>query len=257
MNSSLISTIQNKILEHEETIEYINKSQSGDLGAQEILVTHNLGLVRSIIKKFTNRGYDKEDIFQIGCVGLIKAIKKFDTSYGVKFSTYAVPMIIGEIKRFLRDDGMIKVSRSLKQTATKIKYSKEEFSKKIGREPTLKEIAEDLNITKEEIVIALDSSIQPEYLHNVIYQDEGDPVYLVDKIEDKNVIEDEEIIDRIMLKNIISMLGQRERQIIVLRYFNDKTQTEIAEILGISQVQVSRIEKKILKNMKLSMERLE
>ncbi|PHS36292.1 MAG: RNA polymerase sporulation sigma factor SigF [Alkaliphilus sp.] len=257
MNLSILSSNQNRILEHEETIDFIIKSQSGDLKAQEMLVTHNLGLIRSVMKRFVNRGYDKEDIFQIGCIGLIKAIKKFDINYEVKFSTYAVPMIIGEIKRFMRDDGMIKVSRALKQTATKIKYSKEEFSKKYGRDPTLKELAEDLNIAKEEIVIALESSIQPDYLHDVIYQDDGDPVYLVDKIEDKNTIEDEEIIDKILLKNAISKLGQRERQIIVLRYFKDKTQTEIAKILGVSQVQVSRIEKKILGNMKIMMKKLD
>lgn len=207
MNLPVHSTNQNRILEHEETMELIGKSQAGDLKAQEVLVTHNFGLVRSVMKRFTNTGHDKEDIFQLGCIGLVKAIKKFDTKFEVKFSTYAVPMIIGEIKRFLRDDGIIKVSRFLKQTATKIKYSKEQLSKKLGREAKLHEIAEDLNIAKEEIVVALDSSMQPEYLHDVIYQDEGDPVYLVDKIEDKNVIEDEVIIDKILLKSVISKLG--------------------------------------------------
>jgi len=213
-------------------------------------VSHNLGLVRSVIKRFANRGYEKEDLFQLGCIGLIKAINKFDTSFDVRFSTYAVPMIMGEIKRFLRDDGIIKVSRSLKQTASKIKYSKERLTKELGREVTLQEISDDLNISKEELVMAMDSSHHPEYLYDVIHHDDGAPIHLMDKISETDSPEDNEVIDRILLKDVIAKLEPRERQIIVLRYFKDKTQTEIASVLGISQVQVSRIEKKILKSMK-------
>ncbi len=250
MNNAAFLGEQVEILGHDETMELILKAQAGDGRAQELLVSHNLGLVRSVIKRFVNRGYEKEDLFQLGCIGLIKAIKKFDASYEVRFSTYAVPMIIGEIKRFLRDDGIIKVSRSLKQTASKIKISKERLTRELGREVTLQEIADDLNIGKEEIVMALDSSIHPEYLYDVIHHDDGSPIHLLDKIGETSNLEDSELVDRIVLKEVISQLEPRERQIIVLRYFKDKTQTEIADVLGISQVQVSRIEKKVLKYMK-------
>ncbi|WP_026477989.1 RNA polymerase sporulation sigma factor SigF [Alkaliphilus transvaalensis] len=250
MNIAAVSGEQLEILEHDETMELVHRAQQGDVKAQELLVSHNLGLVRSVIKRFANRGYEKEDLFQLGCIGLIKAIKKFDTSFDVRFSTYAVPMIVGEIKRFLRDDGIIKVSRSLKQTASKIKYSKERLTRELGREVTLQEISDDLNISKEELVMALDSSSHPEYLYDVIHHDDGAPIHLMDKISETDSPDDSDVIDKILLKDVIAKLEPRERQIIVLRYFKDKTQTEIAEVLGISQVQVSRIEKKILKSMK-------
>lgn len=239
-----------EILEHETTMELIKKAQKGDTKAQELLVSHNLGLVRSVVNRFGNRGYDREDLFQLGSIGLIKAIHKFDASYDVKFSTYAVPMILGEIKRFLRDDGIIKVSRSLKQTASKVKYTKERMVRELGREVSIQEIAEELEISKEEIVMALDSSNHPEYLYDVIHHDDGAPIHLMDKISESETLEDTEVIDRILLKDVIAKLEPRERQIIILRYFKDKTQTEIAQVLGISQVQVSRIEKKVLKSMK-------
>lgn len=250
MNIPALSGENNVVLQHDETMSLILKAQKGDVRAQELLVSNNLGLVRSIINRFGNRGYEKEDLFQLGCIGLIKAINKFDISYDVRFSTYAVPMIIGEIKRFLRDDGIIKVSRSLKQTANKIRISKEKLFQELDREPTLNEIAVDLNLTKEEIVMALESNIQPEYLHDIIHHDDGSPIHLMDKVSENKVEEDTELIDRLVLQDVLSKLEQRERQIIVMRYFQDKTQTEIAEILGISQVQVSRIEKKVLNVMK-------
>ncbi len=250
MNFSAFSGEPVEILEHNKTIELILEAQKGNLHAQETLVNHNLGLVRSVIKRFANRGYEREDLFQLGCIGLIKAIKKFDISFEVRFSTYAVPMIIGEIKRFLRDDGIIKVSRSLKQTATRVKMTKEKLQKENGREPTLQEIADDMDVSKEEIVMALDSSAHPEYLYDVIHQDDGSPVHLIDKISERDTLEDSEVIDKIVLQEAISKLEPRERQIIFLRYFKDQTQTEIAQVLGISQVQVSRIEKKVLQNMK-------
>lgn len=255
MNFSAFSGEQGEILEHKKTIELILKAQNGSREAQEILVNNNLGLVRSVLRRFLNRGYDRDDLFQLGCIGLIKAIQKFDFSFDVRFSTYAVPMIIGEIKRFLRDDGIIKVSRSLKQTAIRVKMTKERLQKEYGREPTLQQIADELDIAKEEIVMALDSSAYPEYLYDVIYHDDGSPIHLIDKIGETDSFEDSDVVDRIMLQEAIAKLEPRERQIIFLRYFKDKTQTEIAEVLGISQVQVSRIEKKVLQNMKDSMKK--
>ncbi len=250
MKFSAFSGEQVEILKHEKTLELISKAQKGDRKAQEMLVSNNLGLVRSVMRRFSNRGHDRDDLFQLGCIGLIKAIQKFDFSFNVRFSTYAVPMIIGEIKRFLRDDGIIKVSRSLKQTAARVRATKERLQKKHGKEPTLQQIADDLDITKEEIVMALDSSAYPEYLYDVIYHDDGAPIHLIDKIGGTDSFEDGDVIDRIMLQDAISKLEPRERQIIFLRYFKDQTQTEIAKVLGISQVQVSRIEKKVLQNMK-------
>ncbi len=241
---------ENSDFNSERTIELIIKAQKGDKEAQSILVDENLGLVKSLIGRFDNRGYDRDDIFQLGCIGLIKAIDKFDTSYGVRFSTYAVPMIIGEIKRFIRDDGIIKVSRSLKQTAIKIKITKESLFKKLGREPTLQEISDEIKIPKEDIILALESNIHPDYLYDVIHQDDGSPIHLIDKISEEKNQDNEDIIDRIALKEALQKLKPRERQIIIMRYFQDKTQSDIAEKLGISQVQVSRIEKKVLGIMK-------
>ncbi|MCT4604505.1 MAG: RNA polymerase sporulation sigma factor SigF [Marinisporobacter sp.] len=255
MGMSALSEEQNKILGHEETIELIKRAQAGDQDAKNMLVGHNLGLVRSVLKRFMNRGYEKEDLYQLGCIGLVKAIEKFDFTYGVRFSTYAVPMIIGEIKRFLRDDGMIKVSRSLKQTAARVKNIKEILFKKNGREPTLQEISNELDIPKEEIVMALDSNVQPDYLYDVIHQDDGSPVHLIDKISEKQTANEGEVLDRIALIESLSKLKPRERKIIILRYFKDKTQTEIAQMLGISQVQVSRIEKKVLMHMRELLEK--
>lgn len=251
MNSNSVEKINNELLSHEETIELIIKAQNGDGEAQRKLVERNIGLVRSVLKRFSNRGYDSEDLFQLGSIGLIKSIQKFDIKYEVRFSTYAVPMIIGEIKRFLRDDGIIKVSRTLKQTSTRVKMIGELLTRKLGRQPTLEEIASEMNIDREEIVMALESSYQPEYLYDVIHQNDGAPIYLIDKISDKN--EKVEIVDKISLKEVINKLKPRDRQVIIMRYFKDKTQTEIAKMLGISQVQVSRIEKKVLADMKESL----
>ncbi|WDV47501.1 RNA polymerase sporulation sigma factor SigF [Clostridiaceae bacterium M8S5] len=235
---------------YENTIGYIVKAQEGDTEAQTWIVENNMGLVRSVVKRFLNRGYETEDLMQIGSIGLIKAIKKFDTKYNVRFSTYAVPMIIGEIKRFIRDDGMIKVSRSLKQTAAKVNIAKEKLSKQFGRDATLEEISKEIKVDKEDIVFALESCHTPEYLYDVIHQNNGSPIHLIDRIDSNSKKEELDIVDKITLKEVIGKLKARERQIIIMRYFNDKTQTEIASKLGISQVQVSRIEKKVLDNMK-------
>ncbi len=244
-----LSSEKSVLLSHEETMELIEESQNGSREAKDILVSHNLGLIRSVLRRFTNRGYEVDDLFQIGSIGLLKAIDKFDTSFGVKFSTYAVPMIIGEIKRFLRDDGLIKVSRSLKQNAARAKGAEEKLLKELGRDPTIEEISKEVGLDKEEIVMAYEASYHPNYLYDIVYQSDGAPIFLIDKISDKEV-DDKDVIDNIMLKDALSKLKPRDRQVIILRYFKDKTQTEVANILGISQVQVSRIEKKIIQKMR-------
>jgi len=238
-------------LSHHQTLKLIGRAQDGDKEAQTILVENNIGLVKSVVKRFLNRGYEYEDLFQLGSIGLLKAIKNFDINYNVRFSTYAVPMIVGEIKRFLRDDGIIKVSRSLKEMHSKLKLAKDRMAKEMGREPTLNEISEELGIPREDLIMALDATASPEYLYNTIHQDDGSPIFLIDKISANNDY-NSEMLDRITLKEMISKLKPRERQIIIMRYFQDKTQTQIAQKLGISQVQVSRVEKKILEKLKQS-----
>ncbi|MDF2542769.1 MAG: sigF [Herbinix sp.] len=232
-----------------DTLELIKLSKEGDREARDRVVTENVGLVWSIVRRFANRGHEMEDLFQIGSIGLIKAIDKFDSSYDVKFSTYAVPMITGEIKRFLRDDGMIKVSRSLKETATKIRIARDRFSNVYGREPTIDEIGDQLNVSKDEIVMALETGAEVESLYKTIYQGDGTPIYLIDKLAESKD-ESENLIDKLALKEIIESLDEKEQEIIRLRYFKDRTQTDIAKELGISQVQVSRLEKRILKIMR-------
>lgn len=249
------SQVSKGILSHEDTMELISLSQNGDKAAKNKLVESNIGLIRSVLRGFMNRGYEVDDLFQIGSIGLLKAIDKFDTSFNVKFSTYAVPMIMGEIKRFLRDDGLIKVSRSLKQVAGQAKRAEEFLSKNLGREPTIQEISEEIGVEREEVIMALESSYQPEYLYNVIHQDDGAPLYLIDKISLDTDDDQEEILDNIFLKDILNKLQPRDRQVIFLRYFKDKTQTEVAKELGISQVQVSRIEKRIIEDMRVMMEK--
>lgn len=233
----------------DRTKELIIRSQEGDAQATELIIKENAALVWSIVKKFTGRGYEGEDLFQIGCIGLLKCIKKFDLNYDVKFSTYAVPMIMGEIKRFIRDDGMIKVSRPLKEIATKARYMQESLTKKLDRQPTIKELAEALEVNTDDLIMALEAGLEVESLYSTIYQGDGSPIYLIDKL-DMDEGSDGNMLDSIALKEVIGRLKPKERQIIMLRYFHDKTQTEIAKEIGVSQVQVSRIEKKILQEMK-------
>lgn len=235
-----------------DNIELLKKAQNGDKKALNELTQNNLPLVSAISKKFLNRGYDYEDIFQIGCMGLVKAVNNFDEKYKVKFSTYAVPMIMGEIKRFLRDDGIIKISRNIKNVAKKIHYDKEKLTKKLSRNPTIEELSKFSGIDKEDIIMATESSNNLQYLYDVIHQDDGSPVLLIDKIS-KSDKEDNIVTDRIALKEALINLDSKSRQIIMLRYFKDKTQVQVAKMLGISQVQVSRIEKKVLKIMKKSL----
>lgn len=231
------------------TFEQIIKARDGDKEARDQLITDNIPLVWSIVRRFSGRGEDLQDLFQIGTIGLMKAIDKFDTSYDVKFSTYAVPMITGEIKRFLRDDGMIKVSRSLKETAGKVRVAEEQLGKKLGRDPTIEEISKELGIEVEDIAMAVSANSEVESLYKTIYQGDGSAIYLIDKLEEAKD-EQETMINHLALKKVMDSLEQKDRELIKLRYFMDRTQTEIAKELGISQVQVSRLEKKILKKMR-------
>ncbi|MFJ7975232.1 RNA polymerase sporulation sigma factor SigF [Peribacillus sp. JNUCC 23] len=234
-------------LKDDELRMLIRRSQSGDQEARDKIVNSNLRLVWSVVQRFLNRGYEPDDLYQIGCIGLLKSVDKFDLSFEVKFSTYAVPMIIGEIQRFIRDDGTVKVSRSLKEMAHKVRRAKEELSKTYGRVPTLTELAEHLELTPEEIVLAQEASRSPSSIHETVYENDGDPITLLDQIADTN---ETKWFDKIALKEAIHGLDERERLIVYLRYYKDQTQSEVAVRLGISQVQVSRLEKKILQQMK-------
>lgn len=233
----------------DKTLELLKLAKEGNQDAKEQLVTENLGLVWAVARRFMGRGYELDDLYQIGCIGLMKCIDKFDLSYDVKFSTYAVPMISGEIKRFLRDDGMIKVSRTLKETAYKVKKAREEIINRTGIEPKLEELSELLEIDVEEIVASLEVNIEVESIHKTIYQNDGNAVYLIDKIASEKD-ENESLLNQIVIEGLLKGLNDMEQTIIKLRYFENKTQTEIAKEVGISQVQVSRMEKKILLKMR-------
>ena len=228
----------------DRTTTLIEKSHQGDEEARAQLVQENAGLVWCVVKRFLHRGAEAEDLFQIGNIGLLKAIDKFDLSYEVKFSTYAVPMISGEIKRFLRDDGMIKVSRSLKELAYKSCACRERLQEAWGREPTITEIASELKVETEELLMAMDASSEIESLHKPIYQKEGQELRLMDKLPEQGEQEDR-ILDHMLLQELLTYLDKEERRLIYLRYFANQTQSQVGKELGISQVQVSRMEKKI------------
>lgn len=246
----------------EEVSVLIEKSQAGDKEAREVLIEKNLGLVHHIVRRFAGRGYDLEDLFQIGVIGLMKAIDKFDLQMEVKFSTYAVPMIAGEIKRFLRDDGMVKVSRTIKENGFKVRMARQRLQSRLNREPTLQELGQEAGLSREEIVLAMEAAIEVESIYSATYQDDGSEVYLVDKVVQtmpgcvgssvgncgsvSNDAEKDQLLDRLLLKQLLDSLEERERKLIDMRYFQNKTQTEVAVVFGISQVQVSRLEKKIL-----------
>ncbi|WP_188206067.1 RNA polymerase sporulation sigma factor SigF [Alkalibacillus aidingensis] len=232
-------------ISNDEIKELIKRSQEGDHEARDKIVENNTRLVWSVVQRFLNRGYEADDLFQIGCIGLIKSIDKFDLSYDVRFSTYAVPMIIGEIQRFIRDDGTIKVSRSLKELNHKIRAKKDELTKSLGRSPSIIELSEALEIPKEELIMAIEANQGTHSIHETVYENEGDPITLMDQIADK----DTRWFDHIALKEAIQKLDKRERLIIYLRYYKDQTQSEVAKRLNISQVQVSRLEKSILLEM--------
>lgn len=255
----------------EEVTVLIAKAQAGDKAAREILVEKNLGLVHHIVKRFLGRGYDAEDLFQIGSIGLMKAIDKFNLEFEVRFSTYAVPMIAGEIKRFLRDDGMVKVSRTLKENGWKVKLASERLMHRLGREPTLSELEAETGISMEDIVMSMEANVEVESIYKSVYQSDGSEIYLVDQVagmaggglgrmgssgfdnsgghnyagacED---YEKEKVLNHMLLDQVMASLEGAERELIYLRYFQEKTQTEVAKRMGVSQVQVSRMEKRIL-----------
>lgn len=236
----------------DRTEELIRRSQDGDKAARETLIEENLGLIHHVVKRFLGRGVEAEDLFQIGAVGLVKAVDRFNLSFGVRFSTYAVPMIAGEIKRFLRDDSMIKVSRSLKELAVKAARLREQLLMERGEEPGVDELARRLKVEPEELVQAMDSSIEVESLQKVICQGSSEGVSLMERVEQGHD-EQEELLRRMLLEELLSSLEPRERRLIVLRFFYDRTQTQVAMELGMSQVQVSRLEKKILSALKEKM----
>lgn len=236
------------MLNQDELLDYIRKAKNGNEKAKDIIFTNNAPLIKSIIRRFKNKGVEYDDLYQIACVGFLKAIKNFDESFGVKFSTYSVPMVIGEIKRHMRDNGAIKVSRTLKILANKINHFIEEYQLENSDSPSIDFLAEKFSVSPEEVVFALDSSKMPLSIYDK-FEDEEDGQELIDKIP---YIDDEEkMITKIHLSNIIDGLNEREKKIIILRYFRDRTQSEIAENLGVSQVQVSRLENKIIDKIRL------
>ena len=234
------------------TEELIRRSREGDKEARETLIEENMGLIHHVVKRFLGRGVEAEDLFQIGAIGLVKAVDRFDLSFDVRFSTYAVPMIAGEIKRFLRDDSMIKISRSLKELAIRAARLREELLMECGEEPGVEELAERLGVEPEELVQAMDGSAEVESLQKIVYQGDGEGLSLMDKV-DQGKDEEETLLRQLLLEQLLSSLEPKERRLIVLRFFHDRTQMQVAEELGMSQVQVSRLEKKILQALKKRM----
>lgn len=243
-----INTNDIKVLKEKEKMELLRKARSGDIKAREELINCNLRLVLSVIQRFQNRGESMDDLFQVGVIGLIKAIDNFNLDLDVKFSTYAVPMCIGEIRRFLRDDNPVRVSRSMRDTAYKAMQVKEKLINKNQKEPTVEEIAKELGMKKSDVVLALEAIVEPVSLYEPVYSDGGDTIYVMDQVGDSNC--DTDWIDEIMIKDEISRLDDRERNIMYLRFMQGKTQMEVAKEVGISQAQVSRLEKNALKRIK-------
>ena len=225
----------------DETAKLIQSAHEGDKSARDRLVSENMGLVWSIVRRFGGRGYDPEDLFQIGSIGLIKAIDNFDPNQNVRFSTYGVPMIIGEIRRHLRDNNAVRVSRSLRDMAYKAMQAKEALMNRNSREPTVDEIAKEMGVKKEDVVLALEAIVEPMSLYEPVYSDGGDTIFVMDQVGDKNVESD--CMDEIAIKEAMKSLGEREKKILSLRFFVGKTQMEVAKEIGISQAQVSRLEK--------------
>ncbi|MDR3551904.1 MAG: RNA polymerase sporulation sigma factor SigG [Clostridia bacterium] len=243
-----VNTSKLKVLTEAEKERLLRSVRQGDKSAREQLVNGNLRLVLSVIQRFTNRGENLDDLFQVGCIGLIKAIDNFDIGQNVRFSTYAVPMIIGEIRRYLRDNNPIRVSRSMRDIAYKAMQVKEKLTNDTQREPTIEELAKEMNLPREEIVMALESVVEPVSLFEPVYSDGGDTIYVMDQIGDKSM--DEDWLDEITLKEAIGRLSDREKRILSLRFFEGHTQMEVASEIGISQAQVSRLEKGALSKIK-------
>jgi len=226
--------------------DLVARSQSGEKGARDQLVEANLRLVRSLAQRFTSSGLDPEDLFQLGCIGLLMAVDRFDLSYGVRFSTYAVPLILGEIQRHLRDDGPIHVSRGIRQLAGRARRLQEELFGSLGREPTLAEIATSLKVSQEELVEALEGVRMPSSIHQTVHEGDGDPIYLLDQLTSAESADEGAMIDQVTLQEGLSLLEPREQMVITQRFFRDRTQTEVASLMGCSQVQVSRLERRAL-----------
>ncbi|MDI3546675.1 MAG: polymerase sporulation-specific sigma factor [Halanaerobiales bacterium] len=253
MNYSMIDLPDVELLSREETRYNIKLAQEGDKNALDKLVKHNLKLVLKVTYRFKNSGYDLQDLFQIGVIGLIKAVKGFDLSRDIRFSTYAVSRIIGEIRLHLRDDGLIKVSRSLKKIAREVKQKEEEMKKNLNRSPSIGELAKETGYTKSEIIQAMEASKSPTSIYQTIHEDDGNNLFLVDSLEENTAESGISNLDKLELVEVLKKLDERSRLLIFLRYFEDKTQQEIADYLGISQVQVSRLEKKILAELRQSL----
>ncbi|MBE6747168.1 MAG: RNA polymerase sporulation sigma factor SigG [Ruminococcaceae bacterium] len=236
-----INTSGLKVLKEEEKMSLLRKSREGDTRARDELISGNLKLVLSVIQRFSNKNENPDDLFQVGCIGLIKAIDNFDLSQNVRFSTYAVPMIIGEIRRYLRDNNPVRVSRSIRDTAYHAMQVREELINRTQKEPTVEEIAERMNLSRESVVLALEAIVEPVSLYEPVYSDGGDTIYVMDQIGDNNT--DENWINEILIKQAIEELSEREKFILNLRFMQGKTQTEVAKEVGISQAQVSRLEK--------------
>lgn len=243
-----INTNDIKLLKESEKIDLLKKAQQGDSTARDNLINGNLRLVLSVVQRFANRGEGMDDLFQVGVIGLIKAIDNFNTELNVRFSTYAVPMIIGEIRRFLRDNSSIRVSRSLRDTAYRAMQVKEKLTNKYNKEPTIEQIANELNMKKSDVVIALESIVDPVSLYEPVYNDGGDTIFVMDQIGDNST--DSDWVDEIMIKDKLHNLDEREHKILYMRFMQGKTQMETAQEIGISQAQVSRLEKNALKQIK-------
>lgn len=243
-----VNTSRLKVLKSEETRELLIKSHNGDKGAREALISGNLRLVLSVIQRFGNRGENPDDLFQVGCIGLMKAIDHFDVNQGVQFSTYGVPMIIGEVRRFLRDNNPVRVSRSLRDTAYKAIQCKERLTAEKSREPTLEEIAQELSMKREDVVLALEAIVEPVSLYEPVFSDGGDTIYIMDQVGDP--AGDGDWLEEIAVKQAIQNLSPREKKILSLRFLEGKTQMEVAGRIGISQAQVSRLEKGALNKIK-------
>lgn len=243
-----VNTSNLKVLKEKEKIALLKKVKEGNSLARDELINGNLRLVLSVIQRFTNRGENLDDLFQVGCIGLIKAIDNFDISQNVRFSTYAVPMIIGEIRRYLRDNNSIRVSRSMRDIAYKAMQAKEQMTSRNNKEPTIEEIAKELDVNKETVVLALEAIVEPVSLFEPVFSDGSDTIYVMDQVGDKN--DDSNWLDEIAFKESINNLGEREKKILSLRFFQGKTQMEVANQIGISQAQVSRLEKAALYKIK-------
>lgn len=243
-----VNTSKLKVLTEKEKVELLRRVKNGDKSARDELINGNLRLVLSVIQRFTNRGENLDDLFQVGCIGLMKAIDHFDTEQGVRFSTYGVPMIIGEIRRYLRDNNSIRVSRSLRDTAYRAMQVKERMTSQNNREPSVDEIAKELCLPREDVVLALESIVEPVSLYEPVFSDGGDTIYVMDQVGDNN--DDSNWLDEIALKEAIKDLNNREKKILSMRFFQGKTQMEVASEIGISQAQVSRLEKAALDKIK-------